>query len=407
MSRNGSGLYTLPAGSTVTDNVDLILASQHNTPLLDLQSDANIARPIVAGGTGATTAANAATALGVGAASAVTHASLTLTGVATLPAGAVGAASLTTTGDTNTGLYFPAADQVAVTTGGTQRALVSTTAITSTVPVVLPTGGTSSASNLNFGTANTGLRGSDAQVIFSVAGVDVLSIFQTQNVSGVAMRIDTNGSATDPALCESTSNSGIFFPSGASTAIAANNAEVIRFAETDTRVYQSSTNSPGQANTTTGLSWNSNGQIYSSADNTVGHAMLLNRNQNDLIVSCRRSGTQVGNISVTASNTAYNTSSDYRLKDVIDAPEYNAAEKVKALADAQCWFTWKVDGSQDFGWLAHELAEIEPRAVTGEKDAMRNGEPDYQGRDDSKLVVHLVAALADALRRIEALEAAS
>lgn len=65
MPRNGVGTYTLPAGSLVTDNVDDILASQHNTPLSDLASDANTARPIVAGGTGATTAAGARAALGL------------------------------------------------------------------------------------------------------------------------------------------------------------------------------------------------------------------------------------------------------------------------------------------------------------------------------------------------------
>ena len=65
MPRNGAGTYTLPAGSLVTDNVDDILASQHNTPLSDLASDANTARPVVAGGTGASTAAGARTNLGL------------------------------------------------------------------------------------------------------------------------------------------------------------------------------------------------------------------------------------------------------------------------------------------------------------------------------------------------------
>jgi hypothetical protein len=49
----------------VTDGVDDILASQHNTPLQDIAADANIARPVVAGGTGATTASGARTALGL------------------------------------------------------------------------------------------------------------------------------------------------------------------------------------------------------------------------------------------------------------------------------------------------------------------------------------------------------
>lgn len=64
MARNGAGLYTLPAGSIVA-NGDNILPAQHNDPLNDLATDMNTARPIVAGGTGATSAGAARTALGV------------------------------------------------------------------------------------------------------------------------------------------------------------------------------------------------------------------------------------------------------------------------------------------------------------------------------------------------------
>lgn len=55
MPRNLAGVYSLPAGSIVTDGVDDILASQLNDPLQDFESDANDPRPIVAGGTGGTT----------------------------------------------------------------------------------------------------------------------------------------------------------------------------------------------------------------------------------------------------------------------------------------------------------------------------------------------------------------
>lgn len=64
MSRNGSGVYSLPAGSTVT-NGTASDATDLNTPLADLESDANVARPVVAGGTGATTASGARTNLGL------------------------------------------------------------------------------------------------------------------------------------------------------------------------------------------------------------------------------------------------------------------------------------------------------------------------------------------------------
>lgn len=64
MARNGSGVYSLPAGSTVT-NGDTSDATDVNTPLADLEADMNTARPIVAGGTGSTSASAARTALGL------------------------------------------------------------------------------------------------------------------------------------------------------------------------------------------------------------------------------------------------------------------------------------------------------------------------------------------------------
>lgn len=63
MSRNVSGVYSLPAGSVAVDNT-IIDPVAFNTMTADLETDANTARPIVAGGTGATTAAAARTNLG-------------------------------------------------------------------------------------------------------------------------------------------------------------------------------------------------------------------------------------------------------------------------------------------------------------------------------------------------------
>lgn len=64
MPRNGAGSYSLPAGSTIT-NGDVSDASDLNTPLADIAADLNAARPIVAGGTGATSASAARTNLGI------------------------------------------------------------------------------------------------------------------------------------------------------------------------------------------------------------------------------------------------------------------------------------------------------------------------------------------------------
>jgi hypothetical protein len=113
--------------------------------------------------------------------------------------------------------------------------------------------------------------------------------------------------------------------------------------------------------------------------------------------------TFVGSITTTASATAYNTSSDYRLKEDWVAVA-DASTRVNALKPVN--FAWKVDGSRVDGFLAHEVAEVVPEAITGEKDAVdAEGKPVYQGIDQSKLVPLLTAALQEALARIETLEA--
>ena len=110
-----------------------------------------------------------------------------------------------------------------------------------------------------------------------------------------------------------------------------------------------------------------------------------------------------GSISSNGSTTAYNTTSDYRLKEDW-IPVVDASTRVKTLKP--CNFAWKESGTRTDGFLAHELAEVIPDAVSGEKDAVdAEGNPVYQGIDQSKLVPLLTAALQEALTRIETLEA--
>ena len=115
------------------------------------------------------------------------------------------------------------------------------------------------------------------------------------------------------------------------------------------------------------------------------------------------SGTIVGTINSTTTATSYNTSSDYRLKEDVQ-PMVGATDRLMALKPVN--FAWKVDGSRVDGFLAHEAQEVVPECVTGEKDAVDDeGNPQYQGIDQSKLAPLLVAALQEALTKIEALEA--
>jgi len=116
------------------------------------------------------------------------------------------------------------------------------------------------------------------------------------------------------------------------------------------------------------------------------------------------SDTVVGTIIMNASSTNYNTTSDYRLKEnVIDLT--GAADRVQQLNPSRFNFIEEPDNTVD-GFLAHEVANIVPEAVTGEKDAVDDdGNIVAQAIDQSKLVPLLTAALQEALTKIDDLEA--
>ena len=118
------------------------------------------------------------------------------------------------------------------------------------------------------------------------------------------------------------------------------------------------------------------------------------------------SGTLVGSIYQTHASTTFNTSSDYRLKenkeDVVDG-----IERLKQLKPYK--FNWKSDPNEVKvkvdGFFAHEVQDIVPEAITGEKDAVQeDGKIIPQQIDQSKLVPLLTAALQEAITKIETLE---
>jgi hypothetical protein len=115
-------------------------------------------------------------------------------------------------------------------------------------------------------------------------------------------------------------------------------------------------------------------------------------------------GTKIGSITQNGTTAvAYNTSSDYRLKNTI-APMTGALAKVAALKPVT--YKWKADGSDGEGFIAHELQAICPDAVTGQKDAVdAEGKPVYQGIDTSFLVATLTAAIQEQQAIIEQLKA--
>ena len=160
-------------------------------------------------------------------------------------------------------------------------------------------------------------------------------------------------------------------------------------------IGQSSTSSPGAGNTTTGTAIQSSGlAFFSSASGYVS----INRNGDGTRIQFNNSGNTRGTITVTGTSTAYNTSSDRRLKSNIQDAT-SASAKIDAIQVRQ--FDWTEDGShQDYGMIAQELKAIEPLAVSGSEDSK-----DMMGVDYSKLVPMLIKEIQQLRGRVAALEA--
>jgi hypothetical protein len=115
-------------------------------------------------------------------------------------------------------------------------------------------------------------------------------------------------------------------------------------------------------------------------------------------------GTRIGSITRASSTSiSFSSTSDYRLKENVKDVK-NALEIVKQIRPVTFNFIGHKD-EHSTGFIAHELQQIIPEAVSGTKDGIYpDGTPNYQGIDQSKLVPFLTAALQESIQRIEQLE---
>jgi hypothetical protein len=327
-----------------------------------------------------------------------TLSSPTITGVSTFAAGTAALPALTTTGDTNTGIFFPAADTIAFTEGGTESMRISSSGnlgigtsspakilhVVGTSPVVIlePTLG-SQDSFINIGryslSGTVALTSTKAFLEFGFEGND--DTFST----GIESRVITSASRINSAA-----DLGFF------TKVAGGNLKLERMTITPAgNVLIATTTSPSSSGVGSGFVIDSDGRasLIMRTNTTSGRNLCDFGNPNG----------SVGSISVSGSATAYNTSSDYRLKNTI-APMTGALAKVALLKP--CTYKWNADGSDGQGFIAHELAEIVPQCVTGAKDAVdAEGKPQYQGIDVSFLVATLTAAIQELKAEFDAYKA--
>jgi hypothetical protein len=156
-----------------------------------------------------------------------------------------------------------------------------------------------------------------------------------------------------------------------------------------------------------GTTQNAEGALTIRPDETFGSVLLqLNRptsTNTSQGVIFYNGGTDVGSIDYDHSGVAYTSTSDYRVKENVSDLS-NATERVKQLQPKRFNFISDANKTID-GFLAHEVSDIVPEAVRGTKDEVdEEGNPKYQGIDQSKLVPLLTASLKEAIAKIEELE---
>jgi hypothetical protein len=278
---------------------------------------------------------------------------LGVTGVSTFAAGTALLPALTTTGDTNTGIYYPAADTFAVTTGGTERYRVD------------------SSGNVGVGVTPSAKLDVNGTVIIR----DTFSLLMG---FGNQQRILAGGTSDNTFLTFSQWTGAAY-------------TERVRLDASGNLLV---------GKTTSGA-FTDGCQFFPAGTLSLGHPNGTGSGAAYSIFAYN--GVKTGDITQNGTTgVLYNTVSDYRLKESVQSLIGGLA-RVNALKPSI--YKWKSDGSAGEGFLAHELAEVVPTAVTGEKDAVNeDGSIKTQSVDLSRVVPILVAAIKELSAEVNALK---
>ena len=222
-----------------------------------------------------------------------------------------------------------------------------------------------------------------------------------------------DGSASTPAIrFTSAASTGLYRPTANIIGISTGGTQRLEIGRDlggnagDISLLWKTTTTPISTNSSSseGMQVTQRGKVHIGQSDRV--CLVLNRmaTPDGKIINFQQQGVDCGSVNRVNGGTAYNTSSDYRLKenvvDLVGAKSRLNDLKVKRF-NLISFPSATVDG-----FLAHEVQTIVPEAITGTKDQVdSDGNPEYQGIDQSKLVPLLTAALQEAFAEIAALTA--
>lgn len=299
--------------------------------------------------------------------------------------------------DTNTGIAFPAADTVAIGTGGTERMRVDSSG---NVGIGTSSPGTTLDVNGNIRARAVGAEGGELQInnpanasvglYIDVAAANAARIFSVENNCSFSL--------------------GQLSGTGGTIQLYTEAAERMRLDSSGNLLVGLTTSSAIGGRLSVAINGNNAGVFICDSANFPLVSWARSGGSGLVYFAHGAGSTLVGTITTNGTGVTYGTSSDYRLKNSI-APIASGLATISALKPVT--YKWNINGSDGEGFIAHELQEIIPQAVHGEKDAVNeDGSIKPQGVDYSKIVVHLVAAIQelkaendDLKARLTALEA--
>ena len=247
-----------------------------------------------------------------------------------------------------------------------------------------------SSGNLGIGNSSPAAK---LQIDNTAASHSLLNLHQLNTSYNTDISLFNQASTTSSTIISKRTDGGLWLYQSGADYIASytNSTERVRITSAGTTLFNTTT-VPAAGVDGVSINGSTNPRI------NMGFASNLG-----VFISFFGSSAQVGSISTSGGSTTYSTSSDYRLKENV-AEMSGSVDRVKSMNPVR--FNFAGESQTVDGFLAHEIQAIVPEAVVGEKDAVDDdGNPIYQGIDQSKLVPVLVAAIKELTARIEGLEA--